>query len=157
MDLSKPETLNPSMKRMIAEGRIVGPGQIIVGGQLIEQMVDCYMFCTSFVADNAIMKRMNIEYDMCVEIHNPTEFFARVTSSLQQKINIQQTLLGEVTYITRTAHHTKQTEIHPAFLKDPRYNYQKEFRTLWITRDSLFPAFELFCPGIKELVSVRVL
>jgi hypothetical protein len=116
---------------------------------------NAYVLCTTteFSPENL----SNTFGKYCVEITNPKEFFVRVSASLEKSIPIKEAVAGKVIYKDR---HYTGMESPPGpigFVKPPDlYATQKEFRFLWVPKNStgLIP-FLLKCPDASCLCRRR--
>lgn len=91
---------------------------------------DLYIYCTTSEYNPAVMKEFGC--DSCLEIVRPTEFFAAVSRVIRHKGDFDG--LGPITYGDKTTHYLKPHQIHPAAMKDTTYNYQKEWRAIWVPK-----------------------
>ena len=89
-----------------------------------------YIFSVSGSFSIEIMKKMNPEYDACIAILKLEQFFRAIAKKLQDKIS--KWIFGPCHYITRHLPHNEQHNIHPAWIKDPEYRYQDEYRMIMI-------------------------
>jgi hypothetical protein len=94
---------------------------------------DVYVFSTSSKFDPSTMDRLG--YDACVEIHQPERFFIALDRSMQRRGSVTYDELHEITYRDKNADYLKPHTVHPALIKDPRFEYQAEFRALWTPVD----------------------
>lgn len=86
-----------------------------------------YIYCMSSEYNEHVMKEFKC--DSCLEIINPEYFFAAISKRIRHKASFDGYV--EVSYLNKRAHYTKPHSLHPAIMKDPKYEYQKEWRAIW--------------------------
>ena len=89
---------------------------------------NCFIYSLSALFSTEIMKEMNPEYDACFIILKPDKFFHEIAKKLQNKIS--EWAFGPCHYIDRHLPPDKQHNIHPAWIKEPEYSYQEEYRMI---------------------------
>lgn len=89
---------------------------------------DLYIYCVTSEYSSSVMKEFGC--DACLEIVRPTEFFQAISRKIRHKAKFNG--LGEIEYMDKTAHYTQPHTIHPAAMKDEKYEYQKEWRAIWV-------------------------
>jgi hypothetical protein len=67
----------------------------------------------------------------CVEISQPIKFFKLLTRELAQRYLIDSFAIENVHYRDRHFEYLDTLPVGTAFVKPPRYSYQKEVRMLW--------------------------
>jgi hypothetical protein len=121
----------------------VGADNVTIKNILLMEEIrspNCFIFSVSASFSVEVMKKMNPGYDACIAILKPYEFFREIANNLQDKIS--KWAFGPCYYITRNLPHDKQHNIHPAWIKDPEYSYQEEYRMIMIPNiDEIQPLF----------------
>jgi hypothetical protein len=95
---------------------------------------DLFIYSTSRLFNVQLMRIINSnyheKYDACIKIHNPDKFIQTISDAFKEHGNFEATRL--CAYISRSIHHSKpDPDIHPVFIKEPRYKYQEEIRSVW--------------------------
>ena len=92
---------------------------------------DRYVFCASYDFDGSLIE--NGEYDACLKIVNPLAYF----SAISQKLKNRATWLGygRCRYRSRIILGHQDHGIEPSLIKENRYEYQKEVRAIWESRN----------------------
>lgn len=154
IDSSLPETLSPVAQRILNSGHIVAGRVILITEQIHELTDNCLVYSTSCVADHHIMKRINPDYDACVEISDMHAFFEALGNCVKNQFPELQSMDGDFcVYSNREQHHTQQVSVHPAFVKEKRYAYQQEHRVIWpIQLEDDY--FDLHCEKAKQFCSI---
>lgn len=88
---------------------------------------DLYVFCASTVFSLTTMAEF--ESDACIEISNALSFVKALSHTIRHKARLL--ACAEVKYLARTTDYTAPHQLHPAVMKDPQYEYQREWRALW--------------------------
>lgn len=91
---------------------------------------DLYIYCMTSEYSDAVMKEFGC--DACLEIIHPAEFFTAISHVIRHKGRFDG--LGPITYSDKTTNYLKPHQIHPAVMKDTHYEYQKEWRAIWVPR-----------------------
>jgi hypothetical protein len=89
---------------------------------------DLYIYCLTSEYSPAVMREFGC--DACLEIFRPQEFFEVISRKIRHKAKFNG--LGRIQYINKTTHYKQPHMIHPAAMKDLEYEYQKEWRAIWI-------------------------
>lgn len=107
-----------------------GTASLTIQGIILEKPVkspDYFIYSTTEVFDENALN--DFGYDTCVAIEDPEKFFAAISKTLRHK--------GDFEGIFRCQYHHRRLPfdqdrgIHPAIIKSPDYEKQKEVRTLW--------------------------
>jgi hypothetical protein len=121
------ETLR-SLRNAALAGRRIDVRDSVIAQE--EQCPNEYLYSTSLVCDESIMRRMHPDYDSIVLISDPLAFIRAVSKAFRKKLPH----LGDGHYwIVKYSRelHPSQTDLHPLELKEPRDAYQEEFRFTW--------------------------
>lgn len=89
---------------------------------------DLYIYCMTSEYSPSVMKEFGC--DACLEIVRPTEFFQAISRKIRYKAKFSG--LGAINYMDKTTHYTQPHTMHPAVMKDVKYEYQKEWRVIWV-------------------------
>jgi hypothetical protein len=100
-----------------------------------------------------IMKNMNPEYDACIEINSPRKFFQAIHRKMGETVT--NSALGRCIYLDRHRPHDQQHEIHPVWLKEPRYEYQDEYRFVMETNIHDIKPLNIYCKNAARYCSVK--
>lgn len=105
-------------------------GSLTIEGITLEKPINSpnyYIYSTTEAFDeNALI---DFGYDTCIVIENPEKFFAAISKTLRHKGDFEG--IFRCQYHPRRLPHDKDHGIHPAIIKSPEYEKQKEVRTLW--------------------------
>tara|TARA_R110000765_G_scaffold139653_1_gene239897 strand:- start:178 stop:957 length:780 start_codon:yes stop_codon:yes gene_type:complete len=133
--------------------RVEGCDNIVVThARNVRSLPDAYVFCTSteYLPEN-MSEKIGTKY--CVKIKDPERFFDIVSRKIMSISPMHQGAMGKVVYKDRHYSGLRQPPGPIGFVK-PAFPYekQKEFRFLWLMKDSdnLKP-FQLSCPEISDL------
>ena len=132
VDLSKPSPEAEYFRRHVLrpDQQHINNVKIVLedGAKLISHShsPDLYIYCMSSEYDERIMKEFGC--DACVEITNVEAFLKVVSRKIRHKAKFDG--LGQIQYKDKHTHYLKPHRIHPAVMKDPSYEYQKEWRAL---------------------------
>lgn len=91
---------------------------------------DMYIFSLTTKFDEDVLKRFN--YDACIEITDLEKFIHAISKEIDGKLIDAQA----VTYAEREMHYEEAKRINAAFVKEPHYSYQLEFRVAWLPNNS---------------------
>jgi hypothetical protein len=108
----------------------VGPGTVTFVNStflVTEDSPDFYIYSATTLPDFDAMREMG--YDACIQIHNPTGFFRALNHTFRHKGDYQG--LFNCVYMKRDLPPDEQHTIHPALIKDPSYERQREQRAIW--------------------------
>ena len=89
---------------------------------------DLYIYCMSSEYDEQVMKEFGC--NVCVEITDVAAFLKAVSKKIRHMAKFNG--LWKIQYKNKHTHYLKPHRIHPAVMKDPYYEYQKEWRAIWI-------------------------
>lgn len=89
---------------------------------------DLYIYCMTSEYSPGVMKEFGC--DACLEIFRPREFFNAISRKIRHKAKFNG--LDPIQYMNKTTHYKSPHTIHPAVMKDIEYEYQKEWRAIWI-------------------------
>lgn len=89
---------------------------------------DLYIYCMSSEYNPSVMKEFGC--DACLEIFRPNEFFEAISRKIRHKAEFNE--LGPIKYMDKTTHYSQPHTIHPAAMKDVEYDYQNEWRAIWV-------------------------
>lgn len=131
MEIEK-ETLTPKNQHEYTKDffNLGTDASLTIQGITLEKPINSpnyYIYSTSEVFDKNALN--NFGYDTCIVIENPEQFFAVISKTFRHK--------GELEGIFRCQYHPRRLSfdqdhgIHPAIIKSPEYENQKEVRTLW--------------------------
>ncbi|MGR3174681.1 MAG: hypothetical protein ACUZ8N_08800 [Candidatus Scalindua sp.] len=92
-----------------------------------EQSPDYYMYCVTTKFDHGVMKEFGC--DKCIEIKNVKKFIEGLCFCMSNKGKF----IGAFNciYTDKVVSPGKKPPYHPALVKDPKYDNQKEVRFLW--------------------------
>lgn len=92
-----------------------------------QESQDFYLYCITeeFNKDTLI----DFDYDCCVVIEHSAQFFAAISRTIRHKARFDG--VHKCQYMPRLQPHDSIKEVHPAIIKDPTYQRQKEVRALW--------------------------
>lgn len=131
MEINK-ETWNPKNQPEFSKNffNLGNNGSLTIQGITLEKPInspDYYIYSTTEVFDENILS--DFGYDICVIIENPEKFFAAITRTLRHKGVFEGVFRCQ--YHSKRLSHDRDHGIHPAIIKSPEYEKQKEVRTLW--------------------------
>lgn len=150
VDTNDPSSISPVAKRILSMGNFRA-GQVIMHVETInERTNDCYIFSVSDVLDHGVMKRMNPDYDACIEILDINDFLNALTDCIKRTQNLDGLIARKCIYANREQTHSQQVDCHPAFVKPIRYSYQKEYRALWIPKVHKIEPIFITCQEAKK-------
>ena len=112
---------------------------ILVQEESKSQNVYIYSVSASFSIE--IMKKMNPDYDACFVILDPDKFFQNIATKIQNRIT--ECVFGACHYIERNLPYDERHNIHPAWIKDPVYSYQEEYRMIMSPKSSDIEPFNI--------------
>jgi hypothetical protein len=107
---------------------LIGPAEIKLN---LER--EYYVFCCSHSFDIRMFD--NFEADSCLLIYDYKRFISDIVSKLREKIEIKDSGCDYVTYIDPVQPDIKTDEIEIEFCKNLKYQYQNEFRYVFIPED----------------------
>lgn len=108
---------------------IIGPVEIKLN---LER--EYYVFCCSHSFDIRMFD--NFEADSCLLIYDYRKFLCDIVSKINQKIKIKDSGCDYVTYIDPAQPDIKTDEIEIEFSKHFKYQYQNEFRYVFLPEDA---------------------
>lgn len=98
---------------------------------------NAYIFCTTSEYNADVMREFG---GACIEIVRPDEFFKAISHTIRHKGTFQH--CGPIEYKERETRWDKPHSTHACMVKDSRYAYQKEVRTIWApAKDAITPLF----------------
>ena len=103
-----------------------------VGFQVDHEAPDAFVYCVTAIMDHRAMRDFGA--DTCVEITNPKRFFEELDHVLRTRHLVGESVTAPCFYGERRRHIITDGNLHPAFLKPPRYAYQREIRVVWEAR-----------------------
>lgn len=89
---------------------------------------DLYIYCMTSEYSPTVMKEFGC--DSCLELVRPNEFCEAISRKIRHRAMFNG--LGPISYQNKTTHYTRPHTLHPAVMKDLEYEYQKEWRAIWI-------------------------
>lgn len=89
---------------------------------------DRYIYCMTSEYDEKVMRQFGC--DACLEITRPQEFFETISRKMRHKGKFEGA--GAIQYMNKQTHYLRPHRVHPAIMKDTAYEYQKEWRALWV-------------------------
>lgn len=101
---------------------------------------DYYIYCLTTMPSKKTMEFF--ECDTCVGIPNPRYFFRTLTRQMHKYVH-SQVWRGPITYTDKQFHLSQDTGLHPATTKDPKFEYQKEYRGIWNACEKIVESGEL--------------
>ncbi len=117
-----------------------------------EKSPNCYVYCVTEKFDEKAMVAFG--YDACVRIDNPDMFFRELTRCIEKKHRIVHTLVNSCVYTNRRQQYSQQDSFHPALIKPPRLEYQKEVRAIWTPAlDERIAPFFVTCQQLTQYCS----
>lgn len=100
--------------------------------QATQQSPDFFIYSVSDVFNVHIMRKLcrdyHTTYDACVRIIDPNAFINAVSKLFKDKGHYETS--AYIQYMDRTRHYKDLTP-HPALIKEPKFEYQKEIRSIW--------------------------
>ena len=111
--------------------KAIDGGSFTISGITLEkpkESPDFYLYCCTTEYSKDVMEEFG--YDACVIIRNPERFFRALSKSLRHKVSSFQGVY-ECQYRERRVSHERETDAHPAIIKAPKYQNQKEIRAFW--------------------------
>jgi hypothetical protein len=155
VDLQRPETVSPIVRQVLGLSPD-GPAPAYEFHDIeFESRTDspnCWIYCTSRDFDERAMKRM--KRDTCIIINSPEQFYRAVLAELRSRDLIRSGSLGPCIYLDRKQHYTRLPPVHPALIKDPKYEYQNEARAIWLPRSLPIKHLDLVCLAAVESCSL---
>lgn len=142
--------------RIIRNGSNPGRVQFIIdgGGPLSAEFEDkdSYIFsCSSTFDRNAMLE---FGYDACIVIHDPNEFFKRISKSIKRLGNF--VLAKECVYSNRQLHHlAEHAHLRAALIKENQYEYQKEVRAIWDANHKMIKPRFLSLGSLTDICSIK--
>ncbi|MBA7573477.1 hypothetical protein ES708_15275 [subsurface metagenome] len=91
---------------------------------------DCFIYSMCNTYDQAIMHRL--DYDTCIKIEQPDEFFTALSRSLRHKATFEGYF--SCIYTNRRRKYNEVDDSRPALIKDPVYKSQCEVRAIWMPK-----------------------
>lgn len=88
---------------------------------------DLYVLCCSTHFSRDVMVEFGC--NACVEISDAQAFVNAVSHTIRHQARLVG--FGQVHYLEKTKPYTEPHQLHPAVMKDPKYAYQCEWRSLW--------------------------
>lgn len=150
IDTLQPESVPDMVKPYIDEHFIAGQ-TILIAEQITYRSPDLYIFPTSKKYDIKLMRKINPQYDTCVEIFNTQAFYKALTDSMiAQGYTASVAISSDIIYMARIQHVKNDSRIPPHFVKDVSYRYQNEYRTVWLPREQLIEPITLICKEAKK-------
>lgn len=141
--------------RIIRGGTNPGRVQIIVdGGPLSAEFEDkdSYIFSCSRTFDRNAM--LEFGYNACVVIHDPDEFFNRISKCLKKLGKFA--LAQECVYSNRQIHHqSENAHIRAALIKEKEYEYQQEVRAIWNATHKTIKPIVLSLGSLTDICSIK--
>jgi hypothetical protein len=158
LTLSGGDRINPIVDRCVR----VAPGVSAHFRNMLfsvtDRSPDMFLFCTSGIADYAVMKRCDPKYDTCVEIRDPDLLMQLITDALHQwgwGVHVGARADCKYEPRWRSQEHTSTTPA--ALVKDPKFDYQLEHRMMWpSTSGSLRPVL-IQVPNTQDVCTIRPL
>jgi len=141
LDTVDPNTFPPWYKKHFEESiKVQGGGRLQFhardGFRLKLTVPDRFVFCASHEFDGALIE--NGEYDACLKINYPLEFFNSLTNKMKHKAAWLG--MGYCTYRPRLILGENDMGHEPSLIKEERYAYQKEVRSAWeASSDEIHP------------------
>lgn len=108
-------------------------------GQIVTSS-DYFIYCLTTIPSKKTMEFF--ECDTCIEIPNPRYFFRTLTREMHEYVE-SQVWRGPINYIDKEYHLSQDSGLHPATTKDPSFEYQKEYRGIWIPNKKIIESGEL--------------
>lgn len=112
-----------------------------------------YVFSVSGTFSLEIMKKMNPEFDACIAIKKPKRFL----QAIEKKMKSKTVSFGRCIYSNRHMPHDRQHQAHPGWLKDPKYEYQDEYRLLMTTELKDIEPISIYCRHATRFCSIQYL
>lgn len=92
------------------------------------QSPDLYIYCMSSRYDKEVMRQFGC--DSCIEIIDPMAFLATISHRIRHKARFDG--FAPICYMSRDTHYKNPHRIHPAIMKDIDFQYQDEWRAIWV-------------------------
>jgi len=108
-----------------------------------------YVYCVTSTYDKNVMTEFAC--DRCIEIINPEKFFKEVNRVMRHKADFEGCF--DVVYGNKTTDHLNPHKVHPALMKEAKYNNQAEVRAIW--RPKKEPKSSLFVKVPKAIKYCR--
>jgi hypothetical protein len=114
---------------------------------------DSYLYCVTHEISTKAMKLF--ESNSVLLINEPKRFFHALSSCLRKKVSIRPGfIISDCVYMCRASHYKSPNPIHPAILKDPSYQYQKEVRVIWEPIKKPLSPIIINCKVAKKFCSI---
>ncbi len=156
IDGHKPETIPPTIRRLQAEGRIKGLGNLTVMEDINENTNNLYVY--SLTINHKLQSKFSkesVNYDTLIEITYPIAFINALTVGINNSNpSIKQCHFQKILYYNREQEFENQTKTHPVFVKGPRHSWQEEFRLVWIADNSDIIPRSFKCPNLKDYINI---
>ncbi len=121
--------------------------------RLERQSPNLYIYSTCQVFDRALFPQFKC--DACVLIRDAQRFFIAITEHLKTAGLVSELLhVGPCRYQPRLEHHTVETALHPALVKDPKHAHQREVRALWQPATDKVEPVVVVVPEVKRAVQL---
>lgn len=96
-----------------------------------QSTANCFVYCVSSIASKEVMAEFE-GTDTCIEITDIQAFLEILTQTLTSVCPVKFVEFNSVEYTERQSKwHPKYQATHPAWIKDPGYSKQKEWRAIW--------------------------
>ncbi len=105
---------------------------------------DCFIYAVSGACSLQVMERMDASYDACVAITDPHVFFSAIAETMAPDVTAH--ACAHCKYVPRHQSHRAAIADHPAVIKDPRFEYQDEYRLLLVPRQPSPVPKVISCP-----------
>lgn len=112
----------------VTSGRITVQGSGVIA--IRTQSQDQYIYCMSSEFNEDVMKQF--ECDSCLEIIRPQHFFDAISKVIHPLGKFH--MASAINYRDRTASYKEPHQFHPSLIKDGSYEYQKEWRAIWLPK-----------------------
>lgn len=151
------DTNDPNHNKSVAtllSGNIQAGRVIIIAEKHIEfRTNNCFIFSVSQLANKSLLKEFG--YDSCVKIEQFEDFFKILTDNLiKNGYKVTQAEVNECWYQKKEVDLLEELPYTPAFIKDEKYEYQKEVRCAWSIENCEEKPLIFTCPEIKKFCSL---
>ena len=153
IDSEHPENISPIARDCVSVHKGQYTRFIGFRFQKTVEIPNYHILCTSEEYNLKIMSAFDC--DCCVQINRPTDFFQTINGCLRQKVLVHKEYHVErCIYQDRARHWLHQSGPHPALIKDPEYEYQREVRVIWTPASYVVEPVFITCKAARKFCSI---
>ena len=112
-----------------------------------------FIFSVSGTYSLEVMRKMDRGYDACIAITNPKSFLITVAEKMDEMDAVCS--FDRCVYLNRHVPQDHKHNIHPAWIKDPEYAYQDEYRLIMDVGEENIEPFTLSCKQLTKFCSIK--